>query len=184
MTCLAQNICPVSQNRFKLHFEEGPEDLFLKELWQENIILYFCSASPHKNLWPPTGKMQLEINAIRLGIMIKGLDFHRVRDQQNYWTIPGELPTKVAKTCVTPESLGQGYLSLTVLWCSRKFLLSPPDGGDDAESSHLTFIFVKIIDPLKFWIRSIPGQFFLPGSTLTTDYFSNVHAEGRCYNKE
>lgn len=56
--------------------------------------------------------------------MIKGLDFHRVSDQQNYCTIPGELPTKVAKTCITPENLGRGYWSLTVLWCSRKFSLS------------------------------------------------------------
>lgn len=29
-------------------------------------------------------------------------------------------------------------------------------------------MFVKIIDPLKFWIRSIPGKFLLAGSTLTT----------------
>lgn len=40
----AQNICPVSQNQFKLYFE-GHEDIFLKELQQENIILYCCSAS-------------------------------------------------------------------------------------------------------------------------------------------
>lgn len=81
--------------------------------------------------------------------MIKGLDFHRVSDQQNYCTIPGELPTKMAKTCITPENLGRGYWSLIALWCSRKCSLCPPNGGDDAESSHLTFILVKIIDPLK-----------------------------------
>lgn len=44
ITNLARNICPVSQNQFKLYFE-GHEDLFLKELQQENIILYCCSAS-------------------------------------------------------------------------------------------------------------------------------------------
>lgn len=47
----------------------------------------FCAAAlPHtsgttKNLWPLKGKVQLEINAIRLGIMIKTLDFHRVSDK-------------------------------------------------------------------------------------------------------
>lgn len=35
----------MSQNKFKLDFEEGHEDLFLKELQQENIISYCCSAS-------------------------------------------------------------------------------------------------------------------------------------------
>lgn len=43
----------MSQGKFKLYFEEGHEDLFLKELLQENIILYCCSASHlrhHKKL--------------------------------------------------------------------------------------------------------------------------------------
>lgn len=57
-------------------------------------------------------------------MMIKGLGFHRVGDQWNYWTIPGELPTKVAMNFVTPASLSPGYWSLIVLWCSRKFSLS------------------------------------------------------------
>lgn len=35
----------MSQNNLKLYFEEGHEDLFLKELQQENIILCCCSAS-------------------------------------------------------------------------------------------------------------------------------------------
>lgn len=50
MTHPAQNICPMSQNKFKLYFEEGHEDHFLKELQQENIILYCLSPqAPQKN---------------------------------------------------------------------------------------------------------------------------------------